>query len=145
MFCAADHLSELCSRGPGGARRDSLTQGGRDLIDRDVAAATGAQPPNAQPPNGQLNPAQAVVGNAQAVNAMLAQAGLGPQFGNMAANLIAQMQNMQMGLAGPQPLPPATPPVGQVANAQPLMLGMNAQPPLAQDRQSGQRAARRPL
>ena len=50
-YCAADHLSALCSRGPGGAQRDALSFGARNLVDSDTTrqqGQTGALAP--QPP-----------------------------------------------------------------------------------------------
>ena len=34
--CGADHASKLCPKGPGGSRRDSLSDNARRLLDRDV-------------------------------------------------------------------------------------------------------------
>ena len=42
-YCAADHLSAFCSRGPGGAQRDALTVGARTLVDQDTARQQGGQ------------------------------------------------------------------------------------------------------
>ena len=71
-YCAADHLSALCPRGPGGTQRDALSQGARTLLEQDVARQGAPQGKTAQqeqnadqgqsgmvanPPNAQL-PAQ---------------------------------------------------------------------------------------
>lgn len=40
IYCAADHLSALCLRGPGGSQRDALSAGARDLLSKDTQRAS---------------------------------------------------------------------------------------------------------
>ena len=66
--CGADHSSKLCPKGPGGSRRDSLSDNARRLLDRDVKNAAGDSSSSdsnddasaATPANGAPAPAAAV-------------------------------------------------------------------------------------
>lgn len=40
--CGANHLNELCPKGPGGALRDSLSSSAKQALDRQTSKATGA-------------------------------------------------------------------------------------------------------
>jgi hypothetical protein len=102
VHCAADHLSVLCPNGPGGAQRDALTQGARNVAAEDVRRAQNRNQ------------------NAQNQNAHAAQA----QPQNVQAQIAALMQQMQQlqqqagALAQPAPVvaPAAPAPPAQQGN-----------------------------